>query len=125
IGAFTEDEETLHFLFHAGIPVWWVRPAKLSPNARIDKALSFLCVNSNEELHLRPNTIINCADKDPPHPIIFTRLCGKPERYIKMGNFLRRQMQYPLLLGSDQPRSRESLHRTVQSFPATTAKLQR
>ncbi|KIK55741.1 hypothetical protein GYMLUDRAFT_175122 [Collybiopsis luxurians FD-317 M1] len=88
IRAFMEDEETLHFLFHAGIPVWWVRDTKLSPNAWINKVLPFLCVDSNQELHLHSNTVIDCADEDPPHPIIFTGLCGKLERYIKMGSFL-------------------------------------
>jgi hypothetical protein len=115
VGAFTEDEETLHTLFHAGIPVWWVRGSKMSPNARIDDVVPFLCADVNEKLRLRENTVIDCADRSPPHPIIFTGLCGKPERYIRMGGFLRQQMQYPLLLGSDQPRSQESIGRAVQS----------
>ncbi|KIK59235.1 hypothetical protein GYMLUDRAFT_104305, partial [Collybiopsis luxurians FD-317 M1] len=109
VGAFTEDEETLHTLFYAGILVWWVQGSKVSPNAQIDDVVPFLCVDENEKLRLHDNTVIDCADMSPPHPIIFTGLCGKPERYIRMGSFLQQQMQYPLLLGSNQPRSQQSI----------------
>ncbi|KIK54141.1 hypothetical protein GYMLUDRAFT_103954, partial [Collybiopsis luxurians FD-317 M1] len=115
MGAFTEDLETLDFLFHAGIPVWWVRLANNSPNARIDEVVPFIREDNQHRFHLRSNTVIDCMDESPPHPVIFSGACAKPERYIRMGGYLRSRLQYPLLLGSDEPRSSLSLRNAVTS----------
>ncbi|KAJ8092482.1 hypothetical protein PM082_023735 [Marasmius tenuissimus] len=121
MGAFTEDYDALDSLYHAGIPVWYIRRLSNTPEVRIDKVVNFIHDTNSFKLALRFGGVLDTSDASPPHRIIYNQLAAKPERYMAMGNFIRSLFQYPCLIGLDTPRSSTSVihtnHRAVPLCP--------
>ncbi|KAJ8074360.1 hypothetical protein PM082_009976 [Marasmius tenuissimus] len=112
MGAFTEDYDVLDSLYHAGIPVWYIRPISASPEVRIDAVVDFIHDTNSFSLALRFGDVLDTSDATPPYRIVYSHLAGKPERYLAMGNFIRSLFHYPRLLGSAAPRSSTSIIRS-------------
>ncbi|KAL0566092.1 hypothetical protein V5O48_015926 [Marasmius crinis-equi] len=114
-GAFTEDLDELDSLFHAGIPVWYLRCLAISPNVRIDSLASFIDDAIMHRLPLCFGGKLDTHDAFPSStPVIYNGLAGKPKRYLHMLNYICSLSHYPSLLSSNQPRSSTSVIRSTQ-----------
>ncbi|KAK1217024.1 hypothetical protein PQX77_020330 [Marasmius sp. AFHP31] len=115
MGAFTEDYDALDSLYHAGIPVWFIRRLSTIAEVRIDTVADFIHDTNSFQLALRFGDVLDTSDASPPHRIVYSHLAAKPERYLAMGNFVRSLFHYPRLIGTDAPRSSTSVTRTIRS----------
>ncbi|KAL0564366.1 hypothetical protein V5O48_017680 [Marasmius crinis-equi] len=121
MGAFVEKLDDLDSLFHAGIPVWYVRRFSDSPDVRVDCVTHFIDNTFTQKLPLRFGGELDTSD-DPACSklVIYTGMAGKPERYLHMLSYMRSLFQYPSLLGSSEVRSSTSVVRSARmSVPPT------
>ncbi|KAL0056772.1 hypothetical protein AAF712_016618 [Marasmius tenuissimus] len=114
VGAFVENLDELDNLFHAGIPVWYLRRFEESPDIRIDAEAYFINNISTQKLPLRFGGELDTCDDTPPRPVLYTGLAGKPECYLCMLNYIRSLFQYPSILGSSEVRSSTSVIRSTR-----------
>ena len=93
MGAFTNDLVVCEALFHAGIPVWLIRPYNKLLSIRI-KALSHLQFPSGT------------IPLDPPSssslPKIYVGPANQLEKYIAIAHYVSRLLQFPDPFGSGQ-----------------------
>ncbi|KAF9075591.1 hypothetical protein BDP27DRAFT_1212498, partial [Rhodocollybia butyracea] len=102
-GGFVEKAEDADILFHAGIPVWLVRAAADCANARVDKVANVITEDPSQRIKLHTGYLLNCADEEPSHDLIYIGLANKTERYSAMAAYIRLQFQGPSLFGSSNP----------------------
>ncbi|KAK1234577.1 hypothetical protein PQX77_002219 [Marasmius sp. AFHP31] len=115
MGAFTENKETTDALFHAGIPVWLIRPISRTPAVHIDAVGNFIEEKPDQKLHVRFGGEVDTTNVSPSHRVIYNHLPGKLERYIAMANYLHSLFQYHSFFGSSKARSSTSVVRTLQT----------
>lgn len=102
VGAFTDDYNIADVLFYAGIPVWHVHPIKDLPKLRIAIAREPVAITATSLILPAPNsyspcTIVDTADADPPHPVVFKGMSTDLGRYLAMAAFLRSQSSTGLM----------------------------
>ncbi|KAK1230693.1 hypothetical protein PQX77_006208 [Marasmius sp. AFHP31] len=98
MGAFTEDYDVLDSLYHAGIPVWFIRRLSTIAEVHISAVADFIHDTNSFALALRLGDVLDTSDVSPPHRIVYSHLAAKPERYLAMGNFVRSLFHYPRLI---------------------------
>ncbi|KAJ3728411.1 hypothetical protein C8R42DRAFT_539064, partial [Lentinula raphanica] len=113
IGAFADDFSVLDTLYHLGIPVWFVRPVKKTPDARIDCSAPLIAENSLRVIELPSGFQLDGTDAEPHHKVIWEGLHNKPERYAAMNAYLHSLLYPPSSFGSKQPRSLPSYQRAT------------
>ncbi|THU82091.1 hypothetical protein K435DRAFT_872672 [Dendrothele bispora CBS 962.96] len=94
MGAFAYTPDDLQRLFHAGIPVWYVR----------------------EVTHL-PVTLLDLADADPPHRVVWSGGWTQGERYAAMARYIRTLYQYPIMSTLTGPTSSPAAASTSSITP--------
>ncbi|THU97074.1 hypothetical protein K435DRAFT_857976 [Dendrothele bispora CBS 962.96] len=74
MGAFAYSPDDLQRLYHAGIPVWYVW-----------------------EVTYLPLTLLDLADADPPHRVIWSGGWTQGEHYAAMARYIRTLYQFPVM----------------------------
>ncbi|KAJ3966182.1 hypothetical protein EV361DRAFT_936342 [Lentinula raphanica] len=121
IGAFTDDLSTLHTLYNLGIPVWYVRPVRNTPDARIDRAATHLIAEDSSQIIELPGGFrLDGTDAQPNHKVVWEGMSNESERYTAMNAYLH-SLLYPSssVFGSKQPQMTSS-HRRVASTRASS-----
>ncbi|KAJ3834093.1 hypothetical protein F5878DRAFT_665074 [Lentinula raphanica] len=113
IGAFTEDLATLDTLYHLGIPVWFVRPVKATPDARIDRAASLIAEDSLQLIKLPSGLQVDGTDANPPHVVIWEGQPNEPERLIAMNSYLQSLLYPSSIFGRSSPQSPHSYQKAL------------
>ncbi|KAJ3832158.1 hypothetical protein F5878DRAFT_666822 [Lentinula raphanica] len=106
IGAFTDNFTTLDTLFHLGIPVWFVRPVKVTPDARIDRSAPLIAENSSRIITLPSGFQVDGIDAEPNHKVIWEGLTNKSERYTAMNAYLQSLLNPSAFFGASQPHTK-------------------
>ncbi|KAJ3738029.1 hypothetical protein EV360DRAFT_58502, partial [Lentinula raphanica] len=102
-------------LYHLGIPVWFVRPVKVTPDARIDHSAPLIAENSSRIIELPSGFLMDGTDAEPNHKVVWEGLPNKPERYTAMNSYLQSLLNPSLLFGSSETHSVPSLTRAVST----------
>ncbi|THU79080.1 hypothetical protein K435DRAFT_564760, partial [Dendrothele bispora CBS 962.96] len=98
MGAFAYSADDLQRLFHAGIPVWYIRDVTYLPTIRVDKLVHPVTENANQLLPMRhSDQNVTLADANPPHRMVWTSGWTQGERYAAMAHYIRSLHQYPAM----------------------------
>ncbi|THV00650.1 hypothetical protein K435DRAFT_793991 [Dendrothele bispora CBS 962.96] len=98
MGAFAYSADDLQRLFHAGIPVWFIREVTYLPTLRIDKLVQPIAETANRLLPMRHSEqYVDLADANPPHRLVWTGGWTQGERYAAMARYTRSLHQYPAM----------------------------
>ncbi|KAJ3778110.1 hypothetical protein FB446DRAFT_798333 [Lentinula raphanica] len=116
IGAFTDNSSTADTLYCLGIPVWFVRPVKDTPNARIDSSAPLIVEDSSRMIYLPSGFRVDGTDAEPSHQVIWEGLTNKPERFGAMNAYLL-SLVYPSsdVFGSNQMQSLSSFQKAISN----------
>ncbi|KAF8992870.1 hypothetical protein BDZ89DRAFT_1053975 [Hymenopellis radicata] len=94
VGALTDDLVVAQNMFHAGIPVWLVRPLHCIPpdgqtGLRVDKWVDGDALYLKDGLPSRDTGLTLTLDEnDPPHPDVFTGPARSTKRFVAMGKYI-------------------------------------
>ncbi|KAK7046048.1 hypothetical protein VNI00_007043 [Paramarasmius palmivorus] len=115
MGAFTDELDVVESLYRSGIPVYFLRPFR-GVDVRVDEVVPIIQGYSDDpvsgeptKIRLHTGAIVDISDATPSHRVVFIGLPRNPERYVAMGRYMVTGIEYPSLMGSDQPRSSTSL----------------
>ncbi|THU86473.1 hypothetical protein K435DRAFT_868264 [Dendrothele bispora CBS 962.96] len=98
MGAFAYLPDDLQRLFHAGIPVWYVREVTHLPATRVDLRVDPIDESANHQLPMRyTDKVLDLADADPPHRVVWSGGWTQGERYAAMARYIRTLYQYPVM----------------------------
>ncbi|KAJ3738083.1 hypothetical protein EV360DRAFT_27376, partial [Lentinula raphanica] len=113
IGAFTDNMSTLDTLYHLGIPVWFVCPAKNNPDARIDCSADLIAEDSSRIIQLPSGFRVDGTDAEPSHNIVWEGPTNKPECFAAMNAYLQSLLFPSTVFGSNQIQSLTSLQKAI------------
>ncbi|KAJ3730761.1 hypothetical protein C8R42DRAFT_540207, partial [Lentinula raphanica] len=111
IGAFTDNSSTADTLYCLGIPVWFVRPVKNTPDARIDRVASLIAEDSSRIIELPSGFRVDGTDAEPSHKIIWEGPTNKPECFAAMHAYLQSLLYPSSVFGSHQMQSLSSFQK--------------
>ncbi|KAJ3764707.1 hypothetical protein FB446DRAFT_795824 [Lentinula raphanica] len=106
---------TLDTLYHLGIPVWFVRPAKNNPDARIDRSADLIAEDSSRIIELPSGFRVDGTDAEPSHKIIWEGPTNKPECFAAMHAYLQSLLFPSTVFGSNQIQSLTSLQKAIST----------
>ncbi|KAJ3751750.1 hypothetical protein EV360DRAFT_75948 [Lentinula raphanica] len=115
IGAFTDNLSTLEKFYQLGIPVWFVRPVKATPDARIDRSAPLIAEDSSRIIHLPSGFRVDGTDAEPSHKVIWEGLTNKPERFAAMNAYLHSLLFPSSVFGSNQMQSLSSYQKAIST----------
>ena len=98
MGAFAYSPEDLQWLYHAIIPVWYVREVTHLPLTRVDLQTDPIDESADHHLPMRYTAqVLDLADADPPHHVIWSGGWTQGERYAAMARYIWTLYQYPIM----------------------------
>ncbi|KAJ3969710.1 hypothetical protein EV361DRAFT_951219 [Lentinula raphanica] len=115
IGAFTDNSSTADTLYCLEIPVWFVRPVKNTPDARIDRVASLIAEDSSRIIELPSGFRVDGTDAEPSHKIIWEGPTNKPECFAAMHAYLQSLLYPSSVFGSHQMQSLSSFQKAIST----------
>ncbi|KAK7442012.1 hypothetical protein VKT23_016289 [Stygiomarasmius scandens] len=124
MGAFAYNAEDVQRLFHAGIPVWYVRDVTLLRGIRVDTVADPVEESANQLLPMRnSDKFLDLADASPPHRVVWTGGWTQGERYAAMGRFIRSLHEYRVMCMSTTSSSSPVLAITSSSSSSSSSSM--